>query len=328
MVDAARGGDEIAFRELVAPFQRELRAHCYRMSGSLHDADDLLQESMLRAWKGLAGFEGRSSVRTWLYKVATSACLDALDRRGPRLLPMDLGPAATDPSAPIPVPADPSWLEPFPGPMDDVATPEARYGARESVALAFLTALQLLPAKQRAVLLLRDVLGWQATECAELLELSVPAVNSALQRARDTLATRELPPTSSTPDDEGIASLLARYVHAWEQADVSVLVSLLREDATLAMPPMAAWFHGASVIGASIGGMVLTPDAKGRFRLVAISANGAPAFAAYERDPKTGQFLAAAVHVLDVRGGKIAGIMAFLEPSLFPRFGLAPALAA
>jgi RNA polymerase sigma-70 factor (ECF subfamily) len=329
-LDAARAGDAKAFEQLISPFRRELRAHCYRMSGSLSDADDLLQESLIRAWKGLPQFEGRSGLRTWLYKVATSACLDALDKKtSARLLPFDMGPAH-DPRAPFGAPRlEPVWLEPCPDDVwaDAPVSPEAKYGARESVALAFLAMLQLLPPKQRAVLVLRDVLGWQAAECAELLELSVAAVNSALQRARDTLATRDDARPHAPLGDTETRDLLVRYVRAWELADVPALVSLLHEDATLSMPPLSEWLEGASTIGASIAAMVLTGDARGRFRLVATHANGQPAFAAYERDAATGQFRAYALHVLTIDDDRIASITAFLNPALFSDFGLAPTLA-
>jgi len=313
--------DEQAFRRLVEPYRRELRAHCYRMSGSLHDADDLVQESMLRAWRGLAGFEGRSSLRTWLHRVTTHACLDTLEKRSARVLPRDVGSPA-DPSAPMTPDAETTWLEPCPDDLSDgaPASPEARYDARESVALAFLTALQHLPARQRAVLLLRDVIGHDAAECAAVLETSVASVNSALQRARETLATR--PVASPDRDDAPTRALLARYVLAWEQADVSSLVALLREDATLAMPPFASWFVGRDAIAASIGGMVLVPEARGNLALVSIRANGAPAFAMYARDRATGELRAAAIHVLTIDDGAIGAIDAFLDPTLFERFGL------
>lgn len=328
---AAQSGDESAFRELVAPYRRELRAHCYRMAGSLHEADDLLQESLLRVWNGLPRFEGRSNVRTWLYKVTTNACLDTLERKSARVLPRELGPAA-GPGDPIGPPRlDLPWLEPCP---EDLYTatemsPEARYGERESVALAFLVALQVLPAKQRVVLILKDVVGWEATECAELLGLSVAAVNSALQRARETLASRSDAQRASVPpvDDARTSTLLSRYVEAWEKADTSALVALLHEDATLAMPPLAEWVAGAQAIGASIGSMVFGPGGEGAFRLVPTEANGQPAFAAYQRDPGSGELRAAAVHVLEMEDGHVMSICAFLDPSLFVKFGLPSVLA-
>lgn len=325
MLDAARTGDGVAFERLVSPFRRELRAHCYRMSGSLSDADDLLQESLIRAWKGLPSFEGRSALRTWLYKVTTSACLDALDKRSARLLPFDAGPAH-DPTKPLGPPRpEITWLEPCPDDVwvDAPPSPEAKYGARESVALAFLSMLQLLPPRQRAVLVLRDVLGWQATECAELLDMSVPAVNSALQRARETLeGQRAIEHAHTPPGDARTEDLLARYVRAWELADVPALVSLLHEDATLSMPPLSEWLQGAQIIGGALSAMVLPPGSSGRFRLVATHANGQPALAAYERDAATGEMRAAAMHVLTISGGKVASLTAFVDPSLFTRFGL------
>jgi RNA polymerase sigma-70 factor (ECF subfamily) len=296
------------------------------MSGSLHDADDLLQESLLRAWKGLSAFEGRSSLRTWLYKVATSACLDALDKRSARLLPMDLGPAS-DPREPMAAARlDSIWVEPCPEELyaEAPSSPEARYSQRESVALAFLVALQLLPASQRAVLILRDVLGWQAAECAELLNLSVAAANSALQRARETLASRAVGRrvAPSSPADAVTSALLARYVQAWELADIPALVSLLHDDATLAMPPLPSWLRGAAAIGSSIERMVLTPGARGTFRLAATRANGLPAFAAYRRETGGGALRSQAIHLIEVDGSRIAAITAFLSPTLFGRFGL------
>ena len=332
---AARGGDDQAFARLIGPFRRELRAHCYRMSGSLHDADDLLQESLLRAWKGLVGFAERSSLRTWLYRVTTSACLDALDHRAARTLPAELGPAIVDASVPIGPPRlDPIWVEPCPDELwvDDAASPrspEARYSGRESVALAFLVTLQLLPPRQRAVLVLRDVLGWQASECAELLDLTVAAINSLLQRARETLEARATAQRDAQPNvfSDATRSLLARYVAAWEGADVSALVALLRDDATLSMPPLSDWLAGAAVIGASLRQMVLTPGAAGHFRLIATSACGLPAFAAYQRD-EAGVLRAASLHLLALDGDRIAAITAFLSPSLFAHFGLPAELAA
>ncbi len=327
---AARAGDEAAFADLITPYRRELRAHCYRMAGSLHDADDLYQESLLRAWRGLTSFEGRSSLRTWLYKVTTSACLDAVERRSARALPADVGSRvrAGDPFGPPRM--DPVWLEPCPEELyrDAPVSPEARYTSRESVAFAFLVALQLLPPKQRAVLILRDVLGWQAAECGELLGLTVAAANSALQRARETLATRADTARQNVQlDDDATSALLARYVQAWEQADVSLLVSLLHEDATLAMPPLSEWLQGPADIGAAIRAMVLTPDAAGLFRLVRTEANGLPALATYARSPETGELQARSIHVIEIRDGRIAAMMAFLNPSLFGPFGLPVMLA-
>jgi RNA polymerase sigma-70 factor, ECF subfamily len=328
VLGAARGGDRAAFDALVAPFRRELKAHCYRMSGSVHDAEDLLQDTLLRAWRALGQFEGRSSVRTWLYRVATSACLDAADKHKARTLPMALGPAAKTHEGMQPDP-EVSWLEPLPAGLvpELPVSPEARFSARESVSLAFLSALQRLPPKQRAVLLLRDVLGWPASECAELLETSVPSVNSALQRARDTMASAPArPPPAPAESDTATRWLLARYLRAWEEADVTGLVALLHEDAVLSMPPYSGWFQGASAIGAAIGAMVLPPEARGVFRLVPLEANGESGFAMYARDPG-GVFRAQAIHVVRVTGAKVAEVTAFLDPRLFAAFGLGDTLA-
>jgi RNA polymerase sigma-70 factor, ECF subfamily len=304
--------DEADFAELIAPYRRELRAHCYRMTGSILDADDLLQESLLKAWTGLPTFEGRASLRTWLYTVTTRACIDALEKKAARSLPHELGPPS-DGIAAAPR-FDVPWLEPAPSELAGAEpSPEARYTQRESIALAFLTAIQRLPARQRAVLILRDVLGWSALDCAELVDLSVAAVNSALQRARDTMAARPAawPRVPRDPDE---ARLVARYVMAWERADVDELVSLLHEEATLAMPPIAEWLRGARAIAASIGDMVFRE--RPALRLVPIEANGLPALAMY-RDGAP-----AAIHVLEIEGGRIISVVAFLEPRLLEAFGL------
>jgi len=305
-LDDARRGDHAAFARAIEPYRRELRAHCYRMAGSLHDADDLMQDSLLRAWRGIASFEGRASLRTWLYRVTTHACLDKLERRAPRLLPIDMGPAS-DPSAIGPPIEDAAFVEPCPTTL---------YERREAVALAFLVALQLLTAKQRAALILRDVVGFEASECAELLGQSVAAVNSALQRAREVLAARAATPGPPPPHDPAV---LARYLAAWEQSDASALVALLRDDATLAMPPIQQWLRGAAAIRASLEAMVFT--AGSRFALLPLEANGVPGFAAYARDP-AGVGHPMAIQLVDVAGDRIAAITAFLAPGLFASFGL------
>lgn len=321
-LSAARSGDSQAFRDLVAPHERELRAYCYRMAGTLDEADDLLQESLVRAWRGLAGFEGRSSLRTWLYRVAWSACVDALAAKPPRKLTVDLGPPQ-DPSDPIPPPEDDGWIEPCPAALytHDAESPEARYTARESVGLAFLAALQLLPPKQRAMLLARDVLGWSAEECAESFDLSAAAVNSALSRARETIDARASKWRPKLPSEPAARALLTRYVDAWERADVDALVSLLHEDATLSMPPLPMWLRGPRAIGLSIGAMVFTPDARGAFRMLPTEANGVPAFAAYCRDPQ-GEFRPRALHLLGIGVASIEEVTAFLDPGLFAGFDL------
>ena len=319
---AARAGDERAFGTLVGPYERELRAFCYRMSGSISDADDLLQDSLVRAWRGLASFEGRSSLRTWLYRVTWSACVDALKTKAARKLTIEHGPPA-DPRAAIPAPIPGEWIEPCPASLyeDQQLSPEARYGARESVALAFLAALQLLPPRQRAVLLARDVLGWSAEECAEMLDASVASANSALQRARETLEARVPRWRPSVPDEATTRTLLTRYVEAWQQADVGALVSLLHEEATLAMPPLPMWLRGPHDIGQSIRDMVLTDDARGAYRLVRIDASGLPAFATYRRGDD-GAFAAVSIQVVSISGDRIDAVTAFLDPGLFRAFGL------
>jgi RNA polymerase sigma-70 factor (ECF subfamily) len=324
---AAKAGDERAFAALVEPHRRELRAYCYRMAGSLDEADDLLQESLLRAWRGLGTFEGRSSLRTWLYRVAWSACLDALEKRPPRVLSYDLGPPAR-PSDPFPPPKMEGWIGPCPPSLyeGEAQSPEARFGSRESVALAFLAALQLLPPRQRATLILRDVLGFSAEETADVLEATVPSLNSALQRARETMAARAGRWKPRLPDEPSTRALLERYVAAWESADVAQLVSLLREDATLSMPPVPLWLRGPADIGTSIGAMVLTPETRGAFALVAAEANGVPGFAAYKRGDD-GAFHFVALHLVTLDDGdRIADMIAFLDPRLAGAFGLAETL--
>lgn len=322
--------DDREFEERVGPHRRELRAHCYRMLGSWSDAEDLLQEALLRAWRGWDGFEGRASLRSWLYRIATNACLDELERRPKRLLPKDAGPASR-PDAAIPAPIlDPIWIEPAADEwLDDGAArgPDATISVRESVALAFLSALQLLPAKQRAVLLLREVLGWSSQEVAELLETSVAAVNSALQRARATLdatapAARPEAPAAGTDERE----LLGRYVRAWEAADPSLLVSVLRADAALSMPPMPLWLAGAPDVVAFLTGL-WAGSGPGGYRLVpAPRANGCPALGVYVRDG-TGAYRANGLQVLALRGDGIVTIDTFLDPRLPARMGLAETLA-
>jgi RNA polymerase sigma-70 factor (ECF subfamily) len=313
--------DDAAFGELVAPHRRELRAYCYRMAGSLADADDLLQETMLRAWRGISSFEGRASLRTWLFRVAWSACIDHLEKRATtRSLPVDRV-AAADPSAPIPPPDGKDDLGPCPASLYADDSPEGRYTRRESVGLAFLAALQLLPPKQRATLLACDVLAFSAEECAELLGSTVASVNSALQRARSTLEERSGRWHAKLPDEATTQKLLSEYVRAWEEADVPRLVSLLRDDATLTMPPLPIWLSGAKDIGASIGGMVLVPEAKGAFRFVVTEANGVPALAAYRRG-ESGAFEPNGLHVLALDGDRIASITAFLDPRVLGAFDL------
>jgi RNA polymerase sigma-70 factor (ECF subfamily) len=300
------------------------------MLGSFEDAEDTVQETCLRAWRRLDSFAGRASFRAWCYKIATHAALDALDRRRVRSLPTSTH-APADPYDPLPPPVmEPRWLEPLPDAFlpAESASPEALYDVQESVALAFLAALQHLPGRQRAVLILRDVLSWHADEVAGLLEMSVAAVNSALQRARTTM--RALPGTDRTDlsplaSDSQMATLLTQYVQAWEAADVQRLATLLHDDAVLTMPPVPAWYAGRDAILAFLRGHLFPGDAAGRFRLVPTRSNGCPAFAVYERGTD-GSSRPAALQVLTVAGNRIAAIHDFLalDDRLFARFALPP----
>ena len=318
---AARQGDAKAFDALVRPHRRVLSAHCYRMLGSVADADDAVQETLVRAWKSLAGWQERASLRSWLHRIATNVCIDAASARKRRALPNEiaapLGPGERpSPSADDDVP----WLEPASAEHWQDETPEAAISARESVRVAFMCALQRLPATQRAVLLLRDVLGWSADEVAESLETSVAAVNSALQRARATLGTK---PAPTHRDEDALRALLDRYMHAWESGAPETFASVLREDAILTMPPMAAWLSGREAIADFV---VFARGAMGEVRGVATLANGEPAVAFYLRAPGDDRFRAAAIHVPRFDGDRIAEVHAFLLPHRFALFGLPDAL--
>jgi RNA polymerase sigma-70 factor (ECF subfamily) len=308
LLDAARRGDEAAFGRLVEPHRAELHAHCYRMLGSLQDAEDALQEALLGAWRGLPRFEGRSSLRSWLYAVATNACLKLAERRPKLVLPVDYGPAA-DPHG------EPLWVEPYPD--ADLA-----YEQRESVELAFIAALQFLPARQRAVLILSDVLGFSGAEVAEALATTPASVYSALQRAHKTVAER-LPQQSQQATlrelgDTRLSELVGAYVAAWERGDVGAVAALLTDDVTFAMPPHPQWFAGRDAVSAFLRA---APLAEGtRWRAVATAANGQPSLAFYGWHD--GAFTAHGLNVLTLRGERIAEMLTFLDPSLFARFGL------
>jgi RNA polymerase sigma-70 factor, ECF subfamily len=319
LLGAVRGGDEDAFRRLVEPHRADLHAHCYRMLGSLHDADDALQETLLRAWRALPRFGGPGLLRPWLYRIATNVCLTALARRPGRLLPIDHGPpAGPDDGAGAPL-AEAVWVEPYPdreiGLQDGYAAPAASYERREAVELAFIVALQHLPARQRAVLILRDVLGFSAREVAEQLDTTVAAVNSALQRARRSAAER-LPEQrqQATLGDASVREIVERYLDAWERGDVSALAALLAEDAIFAMPPYARWWRGRDVIAAFA--------AHPAHRYLPTRANAQPANAAYRWDPETGRYAAEALEVLTLEATRVKEMIAFMTPSVFPRFGL------
>ncbi|MEV4655636.1 sigma-70 family RNA polymerase sigma factor [Micromonospora sp. NPDC049301] len=299
-------------------FRVELTGYCYRMLGSLFDAEDAVQETLLRAWRGWDGFDGRSSPRTWLYRIATNVCLDLLRGRRRLALPVDLG----DPSPPVAAALgepETGWVGPAPDAsvLPTATDPAELAVVRESVRLAFVAALQHLPARQRAVLILRDVLRWRADEVSGLLDTTVPAVNSALQRARATLADR-VGDAPGQPLDRAHRDLLDRYVQLFERYDVDALVGLLRADAVQTMPPYRMWLRGPGDIGRWLVG----PGAACRgSRLVRVAANGGPAFAQYRPDPAGGH-RPFSIQLLDVAGGRITRLTHYLDPGLFPRFGL------
>ncbi len=326
-LDLARAGDRGAFEALIEPYRHELLAHCYRILGSYEDAEDMLQETFLRVWKNLDSYEGRASLRAWLYRIATNACLDGLDERKRRGLPRDLY-RRGDPSQPLPVASkEATWVEPFPEDLIDdqpETYPEARYDQRESITLAFVAALQVLPGRQRAALLLRDVMGWSTEEAAAILGISSSAINSLIERARLGLkGTKELHSLAINPINEPYASLLARYVSAWEKADTAALVAILREDVALTMPPLPVWFGGRADVGNFLENWLFKRGEPVRVRLVPVRSNGSPAFAVYQMD-RNEQFRAAGLHILTIEKDEITVIDDFLTSNgrLFDRFGL------
>ncbi|WP_405141866.1 sigma-70 family RNA polymerase sigma factor [Sphaerisporangium sp. NBC_01403] len=336
VVAAARAGDRSAFASLVERHRRELRVHCYRMLGSFDESEDLVQETFLRAWKSIGAFEGRSTLRAWLYRIATNACLDALDGRARRVLPQDVT-APSDPSVPLPPDTDIAWLQPFPDRLWEPAAPsEARPDmaavARETIELAFLAAIQHLPPRQRAVLILHDVLGWPAKQTAALLSGSVASVNSALQRARATmrehLPERRLEWAPSTEPTEEERAVLRRYMEAVERADVAGVAALLAEDVRATMPPYLMWFQGRDAVVATLAASwdPGSPHYVGSFRMVPTGANRQPAAAAYVRGPGEPAHRAFAIAVLGIEEGRVAELTAFHDPGLFAAFGLATAL--
>jgi RNA polymerase sigma-70 factor (TIGR02960 family) len=324
LISRARAGDGDAFRELTEPYRRELQVHCYRMLGSFQDAEDALQDTLLSAWQGLGGFEGRSSLRTWLYRIATNRCLNA--RRSASRRP------AKEWDVPSVKPPEPTrlgevvWLEPFPdalleGAIDVPLSPEARYEQTESISLAFVTALQVLPPRQLAVLILRDVLGFHANEVADMLDSTVESVSSALKRARASLqrqrppiANREPPPASDSPSEDAI---VAKFVHAYESADLDALVALLTDDVFISMPPMPFEYEGLELVARFCASIFRSGR---RFDLVATRANGQPAFGAYLRGP-IGIRHGIGLLVLTLSGDRICAITRF-DNSVFPSFGL------
>jgi len=330
LVADARSGNHDAFLRLTEPHYRELHVHCYRMVGSFHDAEDLVQETFLRAWRSLATYRGRAPFRAWLYRIATNACLKEIARRPPRILPQDFGPAADPMLPPSPPSAEVIQLEPYPSALlselaGGAPDPEAVYIFRESIEFAFLTAIQLLPPRQRAALILRDVLGWSAAEVATLLESSMASVNSALQRARATLANR-LPHQGRVTAGKAVSevaqqSVLARYIQAWEEGDMNALALVLKEDAVLTMAPAPNWFQGRSAIATFFRQLCFSDNPK-RFRLLPTGANWQPACAAYQWEAETGRYRFSGIMALRLETGQVAEITGFGDPGLFAPFGL------
>src|SRR5437764_10762458 len=316
----ARAGDEEAFGSLVEPYRRELQLHCYRILGSLQDAEDLLQETLLAAWRGLDKFEGRSSLRAWRYRSATNRCLKALGDSSRR-------PLETRRDLPQPTRiTEPLWLEPYPdvmleGVADIAPGPDARYETKEAVALAFVSGLQHLPPRQRAVLVLRDVLGFSAAEIADMLDTSEPSVNSALQRARATLDGRLPADRDRAPLPRSAAEreLLARFAEAFEDGDVDRVVDLLTNDALLTMPPQPLEYEGHEAIAGFLADRFATSDGR-RSRLVPIRANGQPAFGHYIEDPHAPVCRYFGVIVLTLEGDRIAGLTRFGDTGILPHF--------
>jgi RNA polymerase sigma-70 factor, ECF subfamily len=318
LLEAARGGDEAAYARIIETYRGELQAHCYRMLGSLHDAEDALQEALLRAWRAIGKFEGRSSVRSWLYKIATNTCLDAIARRPKRVLPVDYGPATDPHDGPGEPLIESVWVEPYPdetlGLEDGLAGPEAHYEQREGVELAFIVALQHLPPNQRAVLILREVLGFSAREVAETLDTTTASVNSALQRARATVDER-LPEQSQQATlralgDDTLREIVDTYVEAWEKNDIDTVVGMLTEDASFTMPPLASWFGPRDAIAEFLAFSPMSGD--WRWRAIQTRANGQPALAFYAWNEEEQTYRRFALNVLTFRGDKISDVTAFL----------------
>jgi RNA polymerase sigma-70 factor (TIGR02960 family) len=324
LIGRARAGDGEAFRALTEPHRRELQVHCYRMLGSFQDAEDALQDTLLAAWRGLGGFDGRASVRTWLYRIATNRCLDAL-RSASRRPAKEWDIPGVEPPEPTRL-GEVVWLEPYPdaileGAINLPLGPEARYEQTEAISLAFVTALQVLPPRQLAVLILRDVLGFHASEVAGMLDTTVESVKSALKRARAglqrrrlTVADREPPPAADSPAENAI---VANFVHAYESADIDALVALLTDDVFMSMPPLPLEYQGRDVVAGFCAGMF---GAGRRFDLVRTRANGQPAFGAYLRAP-TGIRHGTGLFVLTLTGDRICAMTRF-ENSVLPSFGL------
>jgi RNA polymerase sigma-70 factor (ECF subfamily) len=308
------------FPQLADTYRRELFAHCYRMTGSVHDAEDLVQETYLRAWKAYHNFEGRSSLRTWLYRIATNVCLTSLEGKAKRPLPTGLGAPSTSPDAALVERGEIPWLEPVPDSWVDVSDPATVAGSRASIRLAFIAALQHLPARQRAVLILRDVLKWRAAEVATALETTTAAVNSALQRAHAQLAQAgATEDTVHEPEDAAQRALLDRYVNAFWEKDIATIVSMLTQDAIWEMPPFVGWYAGAETIGRLID--TQCPGEAHDMKMVPTTANGQPAFGLYMREVDD-VFRPFQLQVLDLAPGGVRHVVAFFDPELFRTFGM------
>jgi RNA polymerase sigma-70 factor (TIGR02960 family) len=312
VLDAARSGDAKAFERLVGPYRGELLAHCYRMLGSVHDAEDAVQESLLRAWRSLGGLDGRGFVRAWLYKIATNRCLSALERSARRELPFYVLPGTPD--------TEVSWLEPYPD-----QSPEATYLTRESVELAFVAALQHLSALQRAVLILREVLGFSAAEVANQLDTSTASVNSALQRAHKVIDSTGLSQQSVLRDlgPGGVEKIVSRWINAWQAGDVDAIVAMLTDDARYSMPPLHEWFHGPDAIRV----FLTEGPLRSRWRFLPTSANSQLAFGTYMWDDAAGAYIPGGLDVLTIQNGRVAQIVAFLSADL-TNYGLPASLPA
>jgi RNA polymerase sigma-70 factor, ECF subfamily len=327
LVAAACHGDEAAFERLIAPHRGEIHALCYRMLGSLHDAEDASQEAFLRAWRAIGRFEGRSSIRTWLHRIATNVCLDEIARRPKRVLPIDYGPPARA-GAPDPAKLEaPTWLEPYPDESiqmaDDAIGPEARYEQRETLELAFVAALQHLPPRQRAVFVLRDVLGFSAAAVADMLTTSAVSVNSALQRARETISSR-LPDHSQQDElrrlgDDRLREFVSRLVGAFERGELAVIMALLAEDAVFSMPPYAGWYQGRDRIADS---WLMPQDSPTGLRFLSTRANGQLALGVYKLDATRNLYMPNCVEVFGLRGELISEVTSFRNPELIRAFGL------
>jgi RNA polymerase sigma-70 factor (ECF subfamily) len=326
LLATAQAGDDAAFERLIEPHREAIHGLCYRMLGSVHDADDALQDSLLRAWRSLARFDGRSELRTWLHRIATNVCLDALKSRPRRLLPVDYGPPAAERDACAQPVGTAHWLEPYPeDPLNaqDAASPETRYARRETLELAFVAALQFLPPQQRAVLVLRDILNFSAKEVAGMLGTSAVSVNSALQRARESVAARV--PAEAQQDnlrrlgDARLREIVRTIIDAFERGDVATILAMMAEDAAFSMPPHDAWYRGREEIAKS---WLMPAERPTGLRIVPTRANGQVALGLYRLDDARERYLPIALEVLSLRGELIAEVTSFRDPAVVRRFGL------